>query len=359
MSNVETHGAAMPLKTRPEVNLHDVDAVPPQEVATLRIRRHQIYPKGDLSLVDVVTRPEPGLVSRTTPIGTVGSCFASRLQDWLIDYGYNFVCTEPEPPSAEASVGGVGGGGGDQRVPAAPWRQTARFGVVWTTGCLRQSFEQALGEFEPDPRDLVWLDDELGEAKLHDPYRRGVWWTSMEERAADLERHARAVREAVERCEVFVVTPGMAEAWRSVGGAGSSGSGVYFHGVPTKRSFDPSRHKFGLTSVAENVRNLEGMYAAMRRMNPSIRLIVSLSPVPMMASFSDAHCIVSDTVSKSVLRVAVDEFCRNHREVIYFPSYEIVRVMAREPFESDNRHVKLDLVEKIMTTFMRAYGDVR
>lgn len=341
--------AAMPLRTRPEVNLHDVEAVPPQEVATLRIKRHQIYPKGDLSGVDIVTRKEPGLIRRSTPIGTVGSCFASRLQDWLIDYGYNFVCTEPEAPSAEVCVADTGAPA--TRAPAAPWRQTARFGVVWTTGCLRQSFEHALGEFEPDESDLAWLDDDLGEAKLHDPYRRGVWWTSMDERAADLARHRAAVKQAIETCEVFVVTPGMADAWRS------AKSGVYFHGVPTRRSFDASRHVFSVTSVADNVKNLEGMYSAMRRMNPKLRLIVSLSPVPLMASYAPSHAIVSDTVSKATLRVSVDEFCRAHPEVIYFPSYEIVRVMHRDAFESDNRHVRLELVEKIMTTFMAAYGE--
>lgn len=331
----------MPLKTRPAVNLHDVDTQPPLEVATLRIKRHQIYPKGDLALVNPVIRPRKGMISKSTPIGAIGSCFASRLQDWLMDYGYNFICTEPLPPT-EASGTPVT----SDRNPAEPWRQTARFGVVWTTGCIRQSFELATDAFHPS--ETAWRDDD----RLMDPYRRGVWWNTEQERAADMAAHTRAVRAALQQCEVFVVTPGMAEAWRS------NADNAWFQGVPPKTAYDPARHRFEVTSVADNIANLEGMYRAMRAVNPKIQLVISLSPVPLIATYRDDHCVVADTVSKSILRVAIDEFCRNHPEVIYFPSYEIVRAMSDTPFESDNRHVRLDLVERIMKTFMSSYGDL-
>ncbi len=320
----------MPLKTTPPHNVTNLERMTLWEQNILKLKRHQIYPHGALEAKSPISDPRPGMITRATPIGTIGSCFASRLKQWLKDYGYNYVQTET----------GVGSEPG-----------SARFGIVFNTGCLRQEFESALGRFKPAER--FWsYDGEWYGGKLVDAYRQGIAWETEEEARADIEAHERAVREAVERAEVFIVTPGLSEVWKS------RLDGTTFQGAPSKEVYNPERHAFALCGVEENLANLEGMYAAMREINPAIQLVVTLSPVPLHATFRDQSCVVSDSVSKAILRVAIDAFCRAHPEVVYFPSFEIVKSMSAAPYEEDNRHIRLEVVERIMTTFLKAYGDL-
>lgn len=337
---------SMPLKTRPRCNMTLPDAPPPFEVRTLRLRRHQLYPRGDLSHLSPVAAGKPGLITKQTPIGTVGSCFASRLHDWLLDYDYNVVALEEDADAANPS---------GQRSHAQPWRQAGHFGVVQNPGSLRADLERALGVREPAERFwTVTPEDQPGRdaAALADPYRQGVMWKDEADRVVDLEAHSDAVREIFSRCKVFVLTLGLAEVWRC------REDNSCFAYAPPPTAYDPTRHAFDLLTVAEAREHIEAIYALMRSVNPDLQLVTTLSPVPLIATFRDQSCIVSDSASKATLRVAIDEFCRAHPEVVYFPSYEIVSTMSDDPFEEDNRHVRLDVVERIMTTFMTAYGDL-
>ena len=55
---------------------------------------------------------------------------------------------------------------------------------------------------------------------------------------------------------------------------------------------------------------------------------------------------------KSILRAAVDAFVSQHSDrVTYFPAYEIVLVTEDDPFKADNRHVRPEVVDRIMEVF--------
>jgi GSCFA family protein len=63
-------------------------------------------------------------------------------------------------------------------------------------------------------------------------------------------------------------------------------------------------------------------------------------------------------VSKATLRVALDELLCAHADddrLFYFPAYEIVREAFGDPFVEDNRHIKPEILEAVMTTFERTY----
>jgi hypothetical protein len=73
--------------------------------------------------------------------------------------------------------------------------------------------------------------------------------------------------------------------------------------------------------------------------------------------------MISDCVSKSILRVAIDQFFREHapKTAYYWPSFEMVRwVGAHTDFPTlfeDNtpRHVNRGIVEIIITNFVRKF----
>ena len=60
--------------------------------------------------------------------------------------------------------------------------------------------------------------------------------------------------------------------------------------------------------------------------SPTAPIVLTLSPVPLLASYRDISCLTADCVSKSVLRVALDRVTAEDLEAVYYwPSFEIVK----------------------------------
>jgi hypothetical protein len=154
----------------------------------------------------------------------------------------------------------------------------------------------------------------------------------------------------------FVFTIGLAEVWQD-----RETGGVFWRGIPDD-IFDANRHIFRLTTVDENAQNLARMIEIIRKLNPTAPIVLTLSPVPLMATFRDISCLTADCVSKSVLRVALDQVMSTKpANVYYWPSFEIVKwVGANLPSASygrkgEARAIHRPLVELIMDEFVEAF----
>ena len=98
-------------------------------------------------------------------------------------------------------------------------------------------------------------------------------------------------------------------------------------------------------------------------MNPDAPIVLTLSPVPLNATFRGISCVAADCVSKSTLRVALDGVVgRGLENVYYWPSFEIVRwVGGHVPWPAygfnrgDSRHVTRYLVAQIIDAFVEAF----
>jgi hypothetical protein len=83
---------------------------------------------------------------------------------------------------------------------------------------------------------------------------------------------------------------------------------------------------------------------------------VTVSPVPLMATFSAEDIVIANTYSKSLLRTVAQEWANKHENVHYFPSYEIVQNSdPKVTWEEDRRHVKGQVVQHIMKLFLHNY----
>jgi GSCFA family len=286
-------------------------------------REYQHFPKGRLAEVFPVAHPRPGLITRATRVGSIGSCFAQEIKKWLIAGGYTFLQTEDGPSTESGS---------------------ARFGNVFNTKCIRQIFEAAYGLF--DPLEKHWPYD----GKLMDPYRKNVGWANEVEASAERASHHAAVRELVSRCEVLICTIGQAEVWRN------RADKAAFFMIPPPEVIREDRHEVAVLGVEENVEHLRATYDLIRAHNPALTLVVTVSPVPLLATFQDEHALVADEANKAILRVAADTFCRANPGVLYFPAYEIVKRLCPNPWLEDNRHVRPEVVARVMDVFMGAYG---
>jgi len=162
-------------------------------------------------------------------------------------------------------------------------------------------------------------------------------------------------REKFGEFDGFVITIGLSEVWRD-----QETGGVFWRGVP-QAIFDEGRHTFQISSVEENTANMLAIVELVRRHCGAKPIIFTLSPVPLIATHrTDVTCMLADTVSKSILRVAIDQVMRRRLDdVYYWPSFEIVRWASGHSsyraFGDDDgapRHVNSDHVDVIIDTFI-------
>jgi hypothetical protein len=171
------------------------------------------------------------------------------------------------------------------------------------------------------------------------------------------EEERERIREYLETAGAFVFTLGLAEIWED-----RETGGVFWRGIP-RDLFDPERHVFRLSSVEENGRNMLEIVQLVRQVNEAAPIVLTLSPVPLMATFRDISCLTADCVSKSTLRVALDRVMASRPpNVYYWPSFEIVRWVGGHlpsaAFGVDDgvsRHVSQELVGHIIDAFVETF----
>lgn len=166
-----------------------------------------------------------------------------------------------------------------------------------------------------------------------------------------------AFEDAMRAADGFVFTVGVGEIWRDL----QTGQ-VFWKGVP-ESLYDPARHQHGISSVEENADNMIRLCAILRERFPEKPIVLTVSPVPLRATFRDMSCAEADCVSKSVLRAAVDRTVASGIPgVYYWPSFEIVRWLGGHldlAFLGQGqlgrlgpRHVPMYLVEAIIAEFV-------
>ena len=272
------------------------------------------------------------------PIVTAGSCFAQHIARYLQEAGFNYLVTEPGHPLLD-----------DETKKAYNYGVfSARFGNVYTSRQLVQLFARAYGEL--DPVDDFWP----GRSGFVDPFRPAIQpseFATRRELAADREQHLAAVRRAFEELDVLIFTFGLTECW------GTRSDGAVFPLAPgvAGGTFDPSRYEFLNLDVEAVVADMTDFFGSLRRVNPTAKSILTVSPVPLFATAVDRHVLVSTTYSKSVLRVAAQQLVDSLDRVYYFPAYEIVtgNFSRGRYFGDDLRSIHESGVEHVMSLFFR------
>src|SRR6202043_1490050 len=101
---------------------------------------------------------------------------------------------------------------------------------------------------------------------------------------------------------------------------------------------------------------LSEVVATITSVNPSVRFLLTVSPVPLTATKSGAHVLVATMHSKSILRAVAGQLAQQRANVDYFPSYEIISspCFGGWFFETNRREVSAAGVNFVMDTFFRS-----
>lgn len=273
-------------------------------------------------------------------IATAGSCFAQHIAHALQQNGYPYYITESSGGlnEAEAKLRNYG-------------VYSARYGNIYTARQLLQLFDRAYGDFIPG--ESAWLRED---GRLADPFRPQIEPDGFEHLTA-LEQSRKeqfgAVRELFETLDVFIFTLGLTEAWRN------RRDGAVYPLAPgvVAGAMNPREHEFVNFNTVDVIGDLQAFINRLLRVNPKARMILTVSPVPLIATYEDKHVLEANTYSKSVLRAAAEEVCRRNAMCAYFPAYEMVTGHYNHGawFEDDLRSVRVEGVEHVMCIFFAHY----
>jgi glycosyltransferase involved in cell wall biosynthesis len=255
-------------------------------------------------------RPERPIIHKDTRVVALGSCFAGYFIAWLGDHGFN------------------------QHGGKSPYDNLLRYAATFESApVVAQQFRWAFGELEG--------------SKTH-------WMAPDRTVVAASEDARRSVRDALEGADVLVLTLGLSEVWYDAVTAEPLWRAVQ------RKEYDPKRHVFRVLSLSETLSTLETIHRVVETHLKHLKVVFTVSPVRLRATFRPVSTLTASSASKAILRAALDEFLRGHPERLntsyfYFPSFEIVNDIFPDAFQADGRHIHPTVVDCVLDVFASSF----
>ncbi|WP_019865616.1 GSCFA domain-containing protein [Methylovulum miyakonense] len=273
---------------------------------------------------------------------TSGSCFAQHISKALIARGYSWLDGERAPKGLSLTSQKLFNYG----------VFSFRTGNIYTPALLKQWLNWAIMN-EPIPEE-VWESS----GRFYDPFRPNIepnGFFSLEEMLASRNDTLSAIRNVFCQSSLFIFTLGLTEAWIN----GEHGYVYPMCPGTVVGEFDEKKHSFINYRYPQIFRDLHDSFNLIKKVNPSIKLLLTVSPVPLTATAANQHVLVATTYSKSTLRAVADDMVSSSTDIDYFPSYELITSFPfRGMFYQENlRNVTDEGVDFVMKTFFSCLGD--
>ena len=189
-------------------------------------------------------------------------------------------------------------------------RQLARYkfsieasptGILFNPLSIAQSVEAMKQSRDISPEELIVCDGRY----LHYAFHSSISGSTPEEAAERMNAAIHRGNRALERADYLIVTLGTAWVYR----LRNTGEVV------------ANCHKQPASTFQRELLDVESIADALERIASATtaRIILTLSPVRHIGEGAE-----DNSLSKALLRVAIDRVCRNSNRFIYFPAYEIV-----------------------------------
>jgi len=259
---------------------------------------------------------------------TMGSCFARNIEDALDDYDINLP-TKSFKVLEEESL-------------------TRPNGILnqYNPGTMYQNIMWALTGELPPIETLIATNTKGSYQDL----LLACFSEDSLERALERRKEICTLYQDLFDSDCLVITLGLTECWFD------TQTQCYLNMIrPIFLKQFPGRFKFMRLDVFDIMPLLESMIKNLTNRNNSLKIILTVSPVPLGVTFTTQDCVVSNSFSKSVLRVCAERICNTFDNVDYFPSYEMVTSAGPSGFIDDNIHVDDKLVRKITQYMIEEY----
>lgn len=273
-------------------------------------------------------------ISRKHKICTAGSCFAQHITKRFKKHGFNIIDNEPAPrilPESEHLKHGFS-------------QYSCRYGNIYTVRQLLQLALEAFDEFTPN--NFIW--EKAG--RYYDGLRPSIFPNGLETKDEIRflrTNHLLSVKKAFLEMDVFIFTLGLTEFWSHIA------SGTVYPTCPgvVAGSFDEDLFCFENADYVSILNDFKAFLKLLKKYrNRGIKIILTVSPVPLTATASTSHILPAAVYSKSVLRSVAGCLASQYDSIDYFPSFEIVNnpMLHSVAFESNARTVKPEIVDIVM-----------
>jgi hypothetical protein len=272
-------------------------------------------------LIDQYTNIDK-IVDSTTKVSSIGSCFAEEILRWMGSNGFNVL-----HPS---------------------------WGDVYNPKNIRLIIETGLEYENFNPNERFW---NFGDRDIRTPYVKNTTESSPIKLGSTLEEAKIAEKklfskfgDTLKSVETLIITLGQTEYW-------ANEKQYPFYAAPwTGIEGGNINHKPYNLSHKEVVDELQSTINILKKHNPNINILISVSPVPLVASVLKGHsAYIAAGRAKSTLHSATLEVVDCNNKVYYMPSYEIVTSRPQTTFKPDGRHVLPSTVSTIMETFKKLF----
>lgn len=271
-------------------------------------------------------------LSKNANVFALGSCFARNIEKALLSSRVNVSSADRDSEILELKINLLTGLLNKYN-PVSIYQE-----LLWASG----------KEIFPD-RGFIKFGDKYCDLNLRNQARKGTL-EFVRQRHQQLRQYfARALA-----ADLVIITFGMTETWFD------QETNLALAEVPSPRLIKeyPERFVYRSLSHQQCLDSLKSTYAILKEFGqPNLKIVVTLSPVPLERTFSGQDIIVANTMSKSTLRSAIGELVAETENVDYFPSYEAA--MLSDPnivWMGDRRNVTDFIVTKIVSEFINRYG---
>jgi GSCFA family len=279
----------------------------------------QVYPEGDNFDECVragMARQLDGLaIRRDTPVASIGSCFADEFASFMRTGGFRYVQSESDVFPASANWGRVYTIPGFRQI--VMYSDNDNFAMP-----VAQSSE---GWFDP------LRDTDIGHSQ------------TREEAEHAIRGHRIASRNAFLDARVLIITLGQNEAWID------RQSNLVWARRPPNALLAAAADRFEARtfSFEDDVNGLGDALERLRRLNPHLDIVLTVSPVASFATFCGQDAVTQSFAGKCLLRAVAERITRTVPRVWYFPSFEMALAYNPHTLNADNRHVKSATVQRI------------
>jgi hypothetical protein len=275
---------------------------------------NRLPPRDQQTLAELLRgwTPETPIISQDTRVVGIGSCFAQYFLTWLAENGFN------------------------RNLDQSPHNSLIRYGnALENPAVIAQKFR--------------WAFEGLDNAAV-------TWIGKDRERFDATEERRELVRRTLLNTDVLVLSLGLSETWYD------QQTGEPLWRTMPQHAYVPGRHVFRVESLASTRASLEKIEELRARHAPNMRIVFTVSPIRLLATFRPVSALTANSASKAILRASLDEFLRGHadklnRNLFYFPSYEIVHDLSTNAFEADNRHITEAVSSRIVRCFVETFCD--
>ena len=281
-------------------------------------------------------------LSQDYKIATAGSCFAQHIGKALAKRGYHWYDSEPAPAiMSDADKKKLNYG-----------IFSFRTGNIYTPALLKQWVSWALGKITIDGEYWQAPEGHKSAGRWFDLMRPVIepnGFESEEELLRSRQHTLLSIKHGLQEIDRFVFTLGLTEGWKN------GDNDLVYPMCPGTLAgeFDENTHKFVNYSYSEIRRDMRETLELIKTVNPDIKFLLTVSPVPLTATASNQHVLPATIYSKSTLRAVAGDMANGRPDTDYFPSYEIVSSFPTKAmyYMPNMRSVAPEGVEIVMKNF--------